>query len=301
MGRWLLRRCLRDLALIPLIAFLVFQVMRVLPLPGGEGKFARDPAARAEVRDRLGFDRPLGFLEPWKLLVRDEPLGNEGTGYRGREVLAMLQGSLRVGVAALALALALAVGYALLRAWNRRAWLEALLDLVPTAIYGTPAFVLALGAARLAGGGAGTEPDLRAYEGLLALVIAIGPGAFLGSRLHQAMATERRQAYMLTALAKGLSDFQALLWHALPNALGAMTDVLGLAAASLLAGSFVAEKVFNVPNFGLLYVTSVEQGEVALVVIATTLFEAILVGAGLGADLLRLLFVPRSRSFQGRP
>ena len=299
MSRWLLRRCLRDLALIPLIAFLVFQVMRALPLPGSEGKFARNPAARMELRSRLGFDRPLGFLEPWKRLVRDEPLGNEGTGYRGREVLAMLQGSLRVGAVALALALTLAVGYALLRAWNRRAWLEALLALIPTAVYGTPAFVLALLAARLAGGGASTEPDLRGYELLLALVIAIGPGAFLGSVLHQALEAERAQAYMLTALAKGLTDFQALLWHALPNALGPLADVLGLAAASLLAGSFVVEKVFNVPYFGLLYVRSVEQGEVALVVIATTCFAAILVAAGLGADLLRLLFTPRA--WRGRP
>jgi oligopeptide transport system permease protein len=299
MGLW--RRCLRDLALIPLIAFLVFQMMRILPLPLAEGKFAQGPAAQAELRGRLGFNRPLGFLEPWRRLVRDEPLGNEGTGFRGREVLGMLQGSLRVGGVALALALALAVGYALARAWNRRAWVEALLALVPTAVYGTPAFVLALVAARLAGGGASTEPDLRGYELLLSLVIAIGPGAFLGSVLHQALEAQSRQLYMLTALAKGLSPFQALLFHALPNALGALADVLGLAAASLLAGSFVAEKVFNVPYFGLLYVRSVEQGEVALVVIATTVFAAILILASLGAELLRLLFVPQARAFRSRP
>jgi oligopeptide transport system permease protein len=299
MGRWLLRRCLRDLALLPVIAFLVFQLMRLLPLPGAQEKFAQGRAAQAEVRERLGFDRPLGFLEPWKRLVRDEPLGNAGMGYRGREVLAQLRGSLRVGVVALALALALALGYALGRSWNRRPWLEAALALVPTAVYGTPVFILALVAARLAGGGASTETDLRGYEGLLSLVLAIGPGAFLGSVLHQALETERRQAYMLTALAKGLSEGQALVVHALPNALGALFDSLGLCATSLLAGSFVAEKVFNLPYFGLLYVRSVEQGEVALVVIATTLFAAILILASLGADLLRLTFTPQAR--QERP
>ena len=301
MPRWLLRRCLRDLALLPLIAFLVFQVLRLLPLPVAEGKFAQGPAAQAELRGRLGFDRPMGFVEPWRRLLRDEPLGNEGTGYRGREVLAMLRGSLRVGAVALALALLLAVAYALARAWNRRPWCEALLDLVPAAVYGTPVFVLALGAARLAGGGASTEADPRGFEPLLALVLAIGPAAFLGGVLHRALEAERRQLYMLTALAKGVPPFQALLWHALPNALGALTDVLGLSAASLLAGSFVAEKVFNLPYFGLLYVRSVEEGEVALVVIATTLFAAILLLAGLGADLLRLLFTPGARPEGGRP
>ena len=303
MARWLLRRCLRDLALIPILAFLVFQVMRALPLAGANETFKGGRAAQMEVRSRLGFDQPLGFLEPWRRLLRDEPLGNEGTGYRGREVLAMLAGSLRVGVLGLALALGLAVGYALARAWNRRRWLEELLALAPLAVYGTPAFVLALVAARLAGGGASTETDLRGYEGLLSLVIAIGPGAFLGSVLHQALEVEKRQAYMLTALAKGLTDFQALLWHALPNALSALFDVLGLSATTLLAGSFVVEKVFNVPYFGLLYVRSVEQGEVALVVIATTIFAAILILAALGADILRLVFLPKARAgaFGGRP
>ena len=283
MARWLLRRCLRDLALIPILAFLVFQVMRALPLAGANETFKGGRAAQMEVRSRLGFDQPLGFLEPWRRLLRDEPLGNEGTGYRGREVLA--------------------VGYALARAWNRRRWLEELLALAPLAVYGTPAFVLALVAARLAGGGASTETDLRGYEGLLSLVIAIGPGAFLGSVLHQALEVEKRQAYMLTALAKGLTDFQALLWHALPNALSALFDVLGLSATTLLAGSFVVEKVFNVPYFGLLYVRSVEQGEVALVVIATTIFAAILILAALGADILRLVFLPKARAgaFGGRP
>jgi len=297
MGRWLLRRGLRDLALLPLIAFLVFQVLRLLPLPAAEGRFARSAAAQAEVRGRLGFDRPLGFLEPWRRLVRDEPLGNDGAGLRGREVLAMLRGSLRVGAVALALALALAVAYALGRSWNRRPWLEALLGLVPAAVYGTPAFILALGAARLAGGGAATEPDPRGFEPLLALVIAIGPAAFLGGVLYRALEAERRQLYVLTALAKGVPAFQALLWHALPNALAALTDVLGLSAASLLAGSFVGEKVFNLPYFGLLYVRSVEDGEVALVVVATTLFAAVLLAAGLGADLLRMLYAPH----RGRP
>ena len=303
MARWLLRRCLRDLALIPVLAFLVFQVMRMLPLAGAHEKFAGGRAAQMEVRRQLGFDRPLGFLEPWKRLVKDEPLGNEGTGYRGREVLAMLGGSLRVGVVGLALALSLAVAYALARACNRRRWLEEILALVPMAVYGTPAFVLALVAARLAGGGASTESDLRGYECLLSLVIAIGPAAYLGSVLHEALELERRRPYMLTALAKGLTEFQALLFHALPNALEALLDVLGLSATTLLAGSFVAEKVFNVPYFGLLYVRSVEQGEVALVVIATTIFAAILILAALGADLLRLFFVPRARAhaFQVRP
>jgi oligopeptide transport system permease protein len=295
MGRWLLRRLLRDLALIPLIPILVFQVLRVLPLTQGQEKFARGRAAEVELRHRLGFDRPLGFTEPWRRLLRDEPLGNEGNGYRGREVLAMLGGSLRVGLAGLAMALTLALGYALGRAWNRRRWLEALLALVPTAVYGTPVFVLALVGARLAGGGASTESDLRGFEILLALVMAISPGAYLGGVLFQSLEVERRRPYLLTALAKGLPDFQALLFHALPNALGALLDSLGLCAATLLTGSFVVEKVFNIPYFGLLYVKSVEDGEVALVVIATTLFGTVLVLASLGADLLRLLFVPTAR------
>jgi oligopeptide transport system permease protein len=66
-------------------------------------------------------------------------------------------------------------------------------------------------------------------------------------------------------------------------------------ATALLAGSFADERVFGLPYFGQLYVLAVLQKQVAVVVVATTVFASLLVAVGLVVELVRLLVDPRAR------
>src|SRR5262249_29599345 len=162
---------------------------------------------------------------------------------------------------------------------------DRLLELLPTVVYGTPSFILALFCARWTG--IATEATERAYEPIAAAVVAIGPGIFLGVLLTDALRTEREKPLFQAALARGRTPLGALLAHALPNAAPALLDALPPVATTLLAGSFVVEKLFNIGYFGLIYVQWAVERQLSLVVIATTIFAALLVLVSLAADLLK--------------
>lgn len=292
----LLRRLLRDLCLVPAAAVLVYGLVVSLPLPTDAD--ARQPQLRSvarQLRDDLGVGQPLGFLRPWEKLVRGERLGSGARSTTGPELLQALRTSLSLGGLALLLALGLALGFAALRLGAAGGPAEAAVELLPAAVQGSPPFLLALVAA-MALLRADHPPPL---ELAAALVLAAWPASFLGVVLSDALRAERARPYALAARARGRGPAGVLLLHALPNALPAVLDALAPVATSLLAGSFAVETLFGLPGFGLLYVDAARERQVALVVVATAAFAAILVAVGFAVELLRLVLDPRARGRTG--
>jgi len=288
-----LLRGLGGLLLIPLTAILSWTLVAALPLrTEGEAKTETLRSLRVQLEEDLGLGAPLGFLRPWEKLIAGERLGHGGRSYSGAEIGRALLGSVRIGAMGLLLALLTGGAYALLRAHHRRAPLADALSALPPLIYATPGFVLALLVARTTGLAA-DDSEARLYEPVAALVLAIGPAAFIGVVLHGALLQELERPYILAARARGLPERQVLLRHALPNASRAVLDSLPPLATSLLAGSFVVEKLFHLTYFGFLYLDAAQHRQLALVVVATTCFAAMLVSVSLVTDLLRALADPR--------
>jgi oligopeptide transport system permease protein len=281
----------RQLVLVPIVAIASYFLMAALPLTTeDDAKRQVAPEVLASYRRDLGLGQPLGFLRPWEKLFRGERLGTSAQGITGDELLWKLSGSVGVGLVALVLALGWALAFALLRARWRRGRLSVLADALPAAAFGTPVFIPALLLAPAVVERGHLLPELSA-----ALVISVWPGIFLGTLVADALDTELARDYVRTALSKGLSP-RAVLWrHVLPNVLPALLDAVGPVATALLAGSFAAERVFGLPYFGQLYVLAVLQKQVAVVVVATTVFASLLVLVGLAVELVRLLVDPRAR------
>jgi oligopeptide transport system permease protein len=285
----------RQLALVPLVALASYYLMASLPLTlEDDAKRQVSAELAASYRRDLGLGEPLGFLRPWQKLARGERLGTSAQGVTGEELLQKLGGSVGVGAFALLLALAWALPFALLRSRLRRGALGALGEAIPALAFGTPVFIPALLLAPAVVERGHLLPELCA-----ALVISVWPGIFLGTLVGDALETELARDYVRTALSKGLSP-RAVLWrHVLPNVLPALLDAVGPVATALLAGSFAAERVFGLPYFGQLYVLAVLQKQVAVVVVATTVFASLLVLVGLVVELVRLGVDPRAREARG--
>lgn len=64
-----------------------------------------------------------------------------------------------------------------------------------------------------------------------------------------------RSDYVTTAKAKGLSEREVLLKHALPNALIPIITIVGNGMGMMLGGTVVIENVFSIPGIGS-YMTS---------------------------------------------
>jgi ABC-type dipeptide/oligopeptide/nickel transport system permease component len=287
-----LQRVLRQLVVVPIVALASYFLMAALPLSGEDDSKRQLPAELvASYRQDLGIGEPLGFLRPWKKLFSGQRLGTSAQGVTGDELLKKISGSVGVGLMALVLALVWAFAYALLRrgapAPRRLPWGK----MFPALAFGTPVFIPALLLAPYAAERGHLIPELSA-----ALVISWWPGLLLGSLIADALRAELSRDYVRTAIGKGMSRSAALRRHVIPNVIPALLDSLGPVATALLAGSFAAERVLGLPYFGQLYVTAVLQKQLAVVVVATTAFAALLCCVSAAVEVLRWLLDPRSRA-----
>jgi microcin C transport system permease protein len=113
------------------------------------------------------------------------------------------------------------------------------------------------------------------------------------------MMEQLSQDYMRTALAKGLSYEQAVLRHALQNALIPIATNIGTIIGVVLSGSIFIETIFTIDGMGLLGYESIVNRDypvaLGIIVISSLLF---LIGRIL-SDFCMVLVDPRIR-FGGR-
>ncbi len=293
--RRLFVRLARDLMLVPLTAVLVYLLVMHLPYrQDSDRKIASSEAAgRSKLEATLGRGGPLDAWVPWQRLLSGESLAVRGERFTAEDFTRAVGQSLSLGAVALGLALLWAFAFALLRVGLARRRAGRVLEAVPGLVFGTPLFLLAVVAALLA---VALDVTFAGSRGLAAAVMAVAPGTFIGVVLSDALFAERARPYFVTALAKGLTPGQAVWRHALPNAVPALLDAAGPVAASLLAGSFVAESFFGIKGFGLVYLSAARNVEPGVVVVATTVFASLLIVVSLFIELARLFVDPRARS-----
>ena len=85
-----------------------------------------------------------------------------------------------------------------------------------------------------------------------------------------------------------------VIWkHCLRNAFLPVLSYLGPAAASTLTGSFVVEKVFNIPGLGTHFVNSVLNRDQTLVLGTVVVYSAFLLTLNLLVDIGYAFVDPR--------
>ncbi len=110
-----------------------------------------------------------------------------------------------------------------------------------------------------------------------AITLSLLPMAYIMRLTRLGMIEAMNSDYVRTARAKGLTERQVILRHALPNALLPVISYLGPAAAWAMTGSFVVERVFNVPGLGVHFVNGVLNRDQMLVLAVVLVYSAIIV------------------------
>lgn len=133
-----------------------------------------------------------------------------------------------------------------------------------------------------AGGFAGWDQGfLLAMKSLTlpAIALALPQAAILTRVMRSSLLDVMNEDYMRTARAKGLSERQALLRHALRNALIPVLTIIGLQFSFLIAGAIIIENVFFLPGLGRLVFQSIAQRDLIVVesVIMLLVFAVVLV------------------------
>ena len=311
-GRALGRIASLGLTLL-LASAVIFAVIQLAP--GDPARFMlgmnADPAAIAALRTELGLDQPLPtrYLAWLGRLVT----GDFGTSWTyhapvGGLILQRLEVSLPLTLYALLISTLLALALGLATVHWRGSWAGRLLAGLAQIGIAVPNFwfgimlvaVFSVGLRWFSGGGfAGWEAGpLAALKSLTlpAIALALPQAAILARVLRAALLDALGQDYLRTARAKGLSEGQALLRHALPNSLLPVLTILGLQFSFLLAGGVLIENVFFLPGLGRLVFEAIAQRDLIVVesVSIVLVFQVILVT--LLADLASAAADPRLRA-----
>ncbi len=104
-----------------------------------------------------------------------------------------------------------------------------------------------------------------------------------------------QSAYIETAELKGLSAFQVIYRHAMPNALAPIINVVMLNLAFLVVGVVVVEVIFVYPGMGQYLVDHVATRDVPVVQACALVFASVYIGMNIIADVAGVVSNPRLR------
>jgi oligopeptide transport system permease protein len=301
MTGWFLRRGLSTLPLLLAIVVVSFVFMRLAPGGPFDADRALDPTVRANLEAHYGLDRPLPTqlgLYLKGLVHGDLGPSFKYTGFGVREILA--QGapvSFALGAAALLIALMIGVPLGTFAALHHNRAGDAIgtgLALVgicvPNFVLG-PVLILVFVFEfhLLPVGGWGTPAQVV----LPALTLGAVRAAYVARLARAGMLDVLGQDFVRTARAKGLRERSVILRHALRIGLLPVVQYLGPAAASILVGSVVVERIFSVPGLGSFFINAALNRDYTLAMGSVLLYSVLLIVLNLLVDLLARWMDPR--------
>src|SRR5262245_4319426 len=129
-----------------------------------------------------------------------------------------------------------------------------------------------------------------------ALVLALGTMSFITRITRATMLDIKRQDYIRTARAKGLSERRVISRHMLRNGMIPVVTVIGPALVDLVTGAVITESIFGIPGTGRFFVESIFNRDYSMIMGTTLVYAALIVLANMTVDLSYGLLDPRIRS-----
>lgn len=119
--------------------------------------------------------------------------------------------------------------------------------------------------------------------------------AYIARMTRSFMLEQLAQEYVVTARAKGLSEWRVVWVHALRNVSVPLVTVVALSYARLLEGAVLTETVFAWPGLGRYLTTALLAADMNAVLGSTIVVGAVFVGLNMLSDVLYRLLDPRAK------
>ncbi|MFN0048133.1 MAG: ABC transporter permease [Cytophagales bacterium] len=127
------------------------------------------------------------------------------------------------------------------------------------------------------------------------VTLGLRPLAIIVQLTRSSMLEVLSQDYIRTARAKGLTKYSVIVKHALKNALNPVITAVSGWLASLMAGAFFIEYIFNWKGIGMVTIKAVENLDFPVVMGSTLFIALIFIFVNLLVDVLYALVDPRVR------
>src|SRR6056297_2863307 len=127
------------------------------------------------------------------------------------------------------------------------------------------------------------------------ITLALPMVAYVARITRGSMIEVLRSSFIRTARAKGMPEHEVLLRHALKPALLPVISYLGPAAAAILTGSVVIERIFTIPGIGSHFVQGALNRDYTLVMGVVIFYGVLIIVLNYLVDLLYAWLDPRIR------
>jgi oligopeptide transport system permease protein len=280
------------LAAIYLVTFLLVWVVPGNPL---EGERTLSDEVLQQRMAAFHADSAWKFLTyyPWRILTAfDFGPSMKNQGFSVREIIGSgLQVSATIGFAALLIAVLVGVTIGTISAVRRDGvldWAGVAVTLVGISV---PSFVVASLLLLV------FVAQLRWFTiggyWLPSVALALAPMAYIVRLQRVSMLDTLGADYVRTARAKGLSKPRVVIGHCLRNAFLPVFTYLGPAAATTLTGSFVVERVFQLPGLGQRFVDAVLSRDQTMILGLVLVYSVLLLAFNLLVDIGYAFIDPR--------
>ena len=284
MPKYILKRAIMSLITAFLVATLTFFVMNMVPGGPFLSEKAVTPQAQAAMEAKYGLDKPL--FQQYTTYMTGILKGDFGLSIkkRGRTVSQIIGTkfpvSAKVGALALVLAVCTGIPLGAIAAFNRGKFIDNLLVVLSTAGIAIPSFLsstilIYVFTTKLNWLPSLGLKDAKSYI-MPVMALALYPSFYMARLMRSSMLDVMGQDYMRTAKAKGVTTFKAIFKHALRNAILPVITYLGPLLAALMTGSFIIEKIFNIPGLGSEFVSSITSRDYPMIM-GTTIFLAVFI------------------------
>jgi oligopeptide transport system permease protein len=127
------------------------------------------------------------------------------------------------------------------------------------------------------------------------IALAGFPIAVIARYTRASMLEVTRKDYIRTAHSKGLKNQSVVSRHMIRNALIPVVTILGPTLAFLVTGSFIIERIFNIPGVGQFYLNSIQTRDYSLLMAMTVLYAFVVAFLNVVVDVLYAYIDPRIR------
>ncbi len=300
---YVVRRILWIIPVLFVVSVLAFTLMHLVP-GGPWDREKRLPAAVvARLNAEYGLDQPL--VVQYISWATDFVTGDLGPSYRYQDrrvndiVADGLPVTVQLGVMAFILAVLVGIPLGIFAALGHNRWPDYLSTSISILGIATPSFVLAILLIVFFSVGLGWLPT-GGWKGpdtwvLPTVALAGFPIAVIARYTRASMLEVTRKDYIRTAQSKGLQQGAVVSRHMIRNALIPVVTILGPTLAFLVTGSFIIERIFNIPGVGQFYLNAITTRDYSLLMAMTVLYAFAVAFLNVVVDVLYAYIDPRIR------
>ncbi len=307
MRLYFLKRLGVMLTTLFIIATVTFFLMKLLPGTPYSNPDKLSEQQLASLNQKYGLDQPLPVQ--YARYLGNLVQGDWGVSFqfKGRLVTDIIferiGPSVLIGFQAMVIGSIIGLGLGILSALRQNSLFD--LGAVTMAVLGMsiPSFVFAALLQYYVGVKLGWLPpglwEDYSYSILPSLALSVTVIAAVARFIRTEMLEVLTQDYILSARAKGISEFGVVWKHVVRNSLIPVVTMLGPMAVSIMTGTLVIEKIFSVPGLGEQFILSIMVNDYSVIMGITLFYSTLFILVVLLVDMIYGILDPRIREKWG--